>query len=292
MLILLMLLTNLTPADSDLVAPGAALERLSTGYAFTEGPATAKNGDVYFTDQPNDRIVKWTARDGKFEDWMKPCGRSNGMMFDPRGNLIACADEHNQLWSIAPDKKVTVLVLGFEDKLLNGPNDVWVRPDGGMYLTDPLYDRPYWSRDPKMQQSGEHVFFLSPDHKTVTPVATDYAKPNGIVGTPDGKLLYVADIGANKTYRYAIQKDGSLTDKHLFCELGSDGMTMDERGNVYLTGHGVTVFSQSGKQILHIDVKENWTGNITFAGKDRRLLFITASTSVYGLKMNVRGVEK
>ncbi len=291
MLIALMLLTNFTPSDSDLVAPGATLERLSTGYAFTEGPATAKNGDVYFTDQPNDRIVHWST-DGKFEDWMKPCGRSNGMMFDHHGNLIACADDHNQLWSIAPDKKVTVLVQGFENKLLNGPNDVWVRPDGGMYLTDPLYARPYWSRDPKVQQSGEHVYFLSPDHKTLTPVGTDYTKPNGIVGTPDGKLLYVADIGANKTYRYTIQKDGSLRDKHLICELGSDGMSMDERGNIYLTGHGVTVFDPTGRQILHIDVKENWTGNITFAGKDRKLLFITASTSVYGLKMNVRGAEK
>ena len=109
-------------ADSSIIAPGAKLEKLGGGYEFTEGPAVDREGNVFFTDQPNDRIVKWSAADGKFSDWLKPAGRANGTYFDKDGNLLACADEKNELWSIAPDKKVTVLATNFGGKLLNGPN--------------------------------------------------------------------------------------------------------------------------------------------------------------------------
>ncbi len=282
-------LLMLVSAAGPIIAPDATLQKIQSGFAFTEGPATDTEGNVYFTDQPNDRIVKWSV-DGTVSDWMKPCGRSNGMCFDHHGNLIACADENNQLWSIAPDKTVTVLVKDLDGKLLNGPNDVWIRPDGGLYLTDPLYARDYWKRDPALQQPGHNVLYLTPDRKTLSRVATDLVKPNGIIGTPDGKTLYVSDIGDGKTYRYKIEHDGSLSGKTLFCEMGSDGMTIDNRGNIYITGHGVFVFNPSGKQIEHIPINENWTGNITFGGKDRTMLFMTASTSIYSLKMLVHGV--
>lgn len=273
--------------ESKLIAPGAKVEKLSGGYAFTEGPAMDTEGNVYFTDQPNDRIVKWSV-DGKLSDYMKPCGRSNGLCFDGKGNLIACADEKNELWLISPDKKVTVLVKEYEGKLLNGPNDVWVRPDGGIYFTDPMYKRDYWKRGPK-EQDGEHVYFLSADYKTLKRVATDLKQPNGIIGTADGKTLYVADIGASKTYSYDIQADGSLANKKLFCGMGSDGMTIDERGNVYLTGRGVTVFDRAGERIENIAVPEGWTANVCFGGKDKRALFITASKGLYAIEMAVKG---
>ncbi len=214
---------SLRAFDSKIIAPGARLEKLADGFEFTEGPAADKDGNVFFTDQPNDRIVKWSATDGAVSDWLKPCGRSNGTYFDKNRNLIACADEKNELWSIAPDKKTTVLVKDFQGKLLNGPNDLWIRPDGAIYFTDPLYKRPYWKRDPAMEQDGQHVYFLTADRNSVKRVATDLKQPNGIVGTPDGKTLYVADIGAGKTYAYDIRPDGSLTNKRQFCELGSDG---------------------------------------------------------------------
>ena len=276
-------------ADSRIIAPGAELQKLAGEYAFTEGPAVDRDGNIYFTDQPNDRIVKWTAADGSVEDWLKPAGRSNGTYFDQAGNLIACADEKNELWSIAPNKQVTVLLKDFGGKLLNGPNDLWIRPDGGLYFTDPLYPRDYWKRDKAMQQDGQHVYFLAKGAQVPVRVATDLKQPNGIVGTPDGKTLYVADIGARKTYAYDVQADGSLAGKRLFCELGSDGMTLDAAGNVYLTGQGVTVFDKSGKQIEQIPVPGGWTANVTFGGKDRKLLFITASMGIYGLKMKVAG---
>lgn len=273
------------------IAPGAKLEQLATDFSFTEGPAADRDGNVYFTDQPNDRIVRWDAAGNSVSDWLKPAGRSNGTYFDRAGNLITCADDLNELWSITPDKKVTVLVKGFGDKLLNGPNDLWIRPDGGLYFTDPLYKRPYWKRDPAMQQSGQHVYFLGADRKDLRQVATDLTQPNGIIGTPDGKTLYVADIGAKKTYSYNIQSDGTLSGKRLFCELGSDGMTLDSEGNVYLTGDGVIVFDSAGQKIEHIKVPGGWTANVTFGGKDRDLLFITATKSVFGLKMRVRGAQ-
>src|SRR5262249_23459073 len=177
----------------------------------------------------------------------------------------------------------------YEGKLLNGPNDVWIQPSGGLYFTDPYYQRDYWKRGPK--EMPECVYHVSADNSTVTRVASDLKQPNGIIGTPDGKTLYVADIGASKTYRYSIQPDGSLKDKNLFCSLGSDGMTIDNAGNVYLTGKGVTVFDSSGKQIEQIAVPEPWTANVCFGGKDRRTLFITASKSFYGLQMRVKGVD-
>lgn len=280
-------------ADSSLIAPGAKLEMLGEGYMFAEGPSADRDGNVFFTDQPNDRIVKWSAADGKFSDWLKPAGHANGTYFDKAGNLLVAADEKNELWSIAPDKKVTVLVTDFGGKLLNGPNDLWIRPDGGVYFTDPFYNKFYW-KPGRSVQDGQHVYFMTPDRKTVTRVTTDLSKPNGIIGTPDGKVLYVADIGESETYAYDIQQDGDLTNKRLFGDFGSDGMTIDAEGNVYLTEPstgGVTIFDKTGKQIEHIDVPEPNTTNVTFGGKDRDLLFITASKSVYGLKMRVKGAH-
>lgn len=272
--------------QSSIIAPGAKLELLGNGYSFTEGPATDIDGNVYFTDQPNDRIMKWSTN-GDIIEWMKPAGRSNGMYFDAKGNLIACADDKNELWSISPDKKITILIKNYQSKLLNGPNDVWIHPNGDLYFTDPLYARPYWTRDKKSQQPGQHVYLVKGGK--LTPVATDLTQPNGIIGTADGKQLYVADIGAGKTYRYDIQKDTTLANKTLFCSMGSDGMTLDNQGNLYLTGKGLTVFDKTGKQIEQIDVPQGWTANVTFGGKDRQLLFITAGNSVYGLKMAVKG---
>ena len=275
-------------ADRGIVAPGAQLTRLAGGFSFTEGPATDAKGNIYFTDQPNNRILKWSV-DNKLSTFLEPSGRSNGLCFDPHGDLWACADAENQLWRISPAGKVAVVVKSYRGKLLNGPNDVWVRPDGGLYITDPYYPRSYWKRGP-MEQDTQGVYFLAPGHTELTRVVSDMQTPNGIIGTPDGKTLYISDLGAGKTYAYQVARDGSLSGKRLFCSLGSDGMTIDSAGDVYLTGHGVTVFDRAGTQILHVPVAEGWTGNICFGGKDRRTLFITASTSIYGLRMRVHGV--
>jgi gluconolactonase len=282
---------SLSAANAQVIAPGATLVKLADGFEFTEGPAVDRMGNVFFTDQPNDRILRWGI-DGSLSTFLTPSGRSNGLYFDWDGDLLACADENNQLWSIDPSGKITVLCRSFEGRLLNGPNDLWVRPDGGIYFTDPFYKRPYWSADRKMEQDGQHVYFLSADRQKLTRVSSDLMQPNGIIGTPNGRLLYVADIGANTTYSFSIQPDGNLTDRRFFCGWGSDGMTIDQAGNLYLTGQGVTVFNRAGEQTEQIFVPESWTGNVTFGGADRRTLFITASKGLYSIRMTVRGVDQ
>jgi gluconolactonase len=270
-------------------APGAKLETLDESFRFTEGATCDAQGNVFFTDQPNDRIMKWGV-DGKLSTFMQPAGRANGMYFDAKGNLIACADEKTALWSIAPDKTETVLIDKFNDKRLNGPNDVWVRPDGAMYLTDPFYGRPWWDYKER-PQDNEAVYFLSADRKTFKRVITDYQKPNGIVGTPDGKTLFVADIQGNQTFGYDIQPDGSLTNKRLAAPMGSDGMTIDADGDLYLTGRGgVHVFDKTGKEIELIATPQT-PANLCFGGKDKQTLFICARKGFYSIRMKVKGAN-
>jgi gluconolactonase len=134
------------------------------------------------------------------------------------------------------------------------------------------------------------VYLLAADRRTLTRVTTDMGQPNDITGTPDGKTLFVADLGRGKTYRFDIQADGRLAHQKEFCALGSDGMTIDDHGNLYLTGNGVTIFDKAGKQIEHIDIKD-WTANVCFGGKDRQTLFITASSTLYGIRTKVKGAN-
>jgi gluconolactonase len=273
----------------DVIAPGATLRKLAGGFAFTEGATCDRAGNVFFVDQPNNRIMEWTTN-GMLSVFMQPSGHANGMEFEPNGNLLACADEHNQLWEISPDKTVTILVTNFDGKYLNGPNDVWLTRDGGVYMTDPFYKRTWWDHS-TMDLPGQDVFYLSPDRKNLTRVTDDLKTPNGITGDPAGKILYVSDLGAGQTWRYAISPDGSLTNKTLFCSKGSDGMTMDEEGDIYITGHGVWIFNKNGKQIGHLDVPQPWTGNLCFGGADHKTLFITASEAFYCIQMRVKGAN-
>lgn len=274
----------------DIIEPGAKVEKLAGDFAFTEGPTCDAAGNVFFTDQPNDRILKWST-DGKLSTWKQPAGRANGMFFDAKGNLIACADEKTALWSIAPDGKETVLVDSYNGKKLNGPNDVWVAPNGAMYLTDPFYLRTWWDHKERPQDL-EGVYYLSPDRKTFKRVISDYEKPNGIIGTPDGKTLFVADIQAHKTYGFDIQPDGSLTNKRLAASAGSDGMTIDTQGNLYLTNdrRGVRVFDKSGTEVGIIPVPE-MPANVSFGGKDHKTLFITARKGFYSVRTKYAGAN-
>jgi len=266
-----------------------SLKLISRDFSFTEGPAVNSLGEVFFTDQPNNKIWKY-GTDGKLSVFMEQAGRANGMYF-VKDNLIACADEHNQLWSISKKGKVKVLLHDFEGKKLNGPNDLWPDGKGGIYFTDPYYQRDYWTRQqPEME--AQKVYYLPSGKKPKLRVAAaDVIKPNGITGTPDGKYLYVADITANKTYRYAIAADGTLSEQTMVINQGSDGITIDEQGNLYLTGKGVFIYNPQGKLIGHIEVNEPWTANVCFGGKNRSDLFITASKAIYTLPMKVRGVE-
>jgi gluconolactonase len=285
-LLVLVLSHHVTLGDS-LVAPGAKLEKLAGNFEFTEGATCDAQGNVFFTDQPNNRILEWSV-DGKLSTFLQPAGRANGMYFDAQGNLIACAEEHNELWSIAPDKKITRLVTEYQGQAFHGPNDVWVAPNGSIYFTDPFYGRK-WTDTNRVKFKGEKVFYLSADHTVLRPVIEDFKKPNGVTGSPDGKRLYADDIDGGRIWRYDILPDGALTNKTLACNQGCDGMTVDELGDIYLAGRGVTIFSPEGKKIEHIDVDEPWTANLSFSGADHQTLFLTASKSIYSIRMRVKG---
>jgi len=281
--------TAVKAQDKPLYDTTQKAQLISKQFAFTEGASVDKKGNVFFTDQPNDRIWKYDT-DGKLSVFMDKTGRANGTFFDKKGNLIVCADEKGELWSIDKNGKATVILKDFEGHQFNGPNDLWMNyKTGGIYFTDPYYQRDYWTRK-KSDLDGQKLYYVGKDGKPVV-ADGDLKQPNGIVGTPDGKTLYVADLGANKTYKYHIEPDGKLTDKRLLINQGSDGMTLDELGNIYAAGRGVNIFNPEGKKIGHIDASESWTGNVCFGGKNKDILFITSSKGIYTLKMNVRGVE-
>ena len=242
-------LTEKKSHSNEIVAEGEAPVRLADSYSFTEGPATDARGNVYFTDQPNNRIYRWDCESGEITLFTDQSGRSNGMYFDAQGNLIACADMDNQLWRFdmrstsgrllpqgRKNGQAEILITDYRGKLLNGPNDVWISKDGGYYLTDPYFKRDYWTRSPERQQPVEGLYYLAPGSKQLLMLDSTLNQPNGIVGTPDGKHLYVAEAKENRILRYDILTDGSLTNRQVFANMGSDGMTIDDRGNIYLTG--------------------------------------------------------
>ena len=275
-------------AGHSVIATGAALVKVADGFWSTEGATADASGNVFFTEQGKDCIHEWSV-DGKLSTFLHPCGESLGLCFDSQGNLWACAEERGELWCIDPAGKATVVVKGFQGRRLDGPNDIWVRPDGGLYFTDPNFIN-VTNRVGGAVQDLEAVYYLSPDRQKLVRVITDLINPNGLIGTPDGKILYVASYGGSGTYSYDIQPDGTLTDKRLFCSRASDGMTIDDDGNVYLTGYGVYVYDKTGKQIEHINVPGPGTTNVCFGGKDLQTLFITGFNRLYAIHLQVKGV--
>jgi gluconolactonase len=293
-LILLLLVFTQTVSSRDrdpknnLIAKGAKVTKAGGGYSFTEGASVAPDGSVYFTDQPNDKIEIWK-EDGSISNFITSCERSNGTYFNKKGELVACADLHNRLVVIGMDKKISILAENFNGVHLNGPNDLWITPNGGIYFTDPYYQRDYWETGHKLLQDTRGVYYRNPEGKVIR-VIDDFKQPNGLVGTPDGKTLYVSDINDKKIWKYTIHPDGTLSNKTFFAPEGSDGMTIDKQGNVYLTYKDVSVFNARGESIARIEVPE-LPSNLCFGGKKRNILFITARTSVYTLKMKTKGVE-
>lgn len=289
-LIIMLMALSLVPVaqNRSIIAGNSAVEKEETGFSFTEGPAVSSDGKVYFTDQPNDRIHVWDEKKG-VSLWLEGTRRSNGLYFNDRGHLVTCADEYNQLGYFDEKKEFHLLHEGYNGKLLNAPNDLWIDPEGGIYFTDPYYHRSWWEEGREEEQDVRGVYYLSPEGK-ITRVIDDFVQPNGLIGTPDGKILYVADINDRKIWKYTIQQDGTLTGKTYFAPHGSDGMTIDNKGNVYLTMGKVWVYSPEGELIEEIEVPES-PANVCFGGKKRNKLFITARTSVYTLNMNVKGVD-
>lgn len=263
------------------------VEKLAADFMFTEGPAVDAEGNVYFTDIPDNKIFKWTTKDS-LETFKGNSGGANGLYFDKKGNLLICEGQKGQISSISPEGEYETIATEYNGKRFNQPNDIWADTIGGAYFTDPKY-----SDDQKLPQESMQVYYINPDRTEVIRVTEDLVKPNGLIGTPDGKMLYIADPGTGKTYKYSIEEDGSLSNKSLFTDSGSDGMTIDEDGNVYLTTQGemaIDIYSPESKLIKSIEIPEQ-PSNVSFGGKDLTDLYITARTSLYRVGVNQKGVN-
>ena len=266
----------------------SALEKLAGGFTFTEGPAVDKQGNVFFTDVREHMIYIWTV-DNKLDTFRVNSGRANGLYFDKNQNLLACEGEKGRITSTSPNGNYKTIASLFTGKRFNQPNDLWPDKKGGVYFTDPMYG----GDETAIPQDGMHLYYIHPDKNKVSRVIDDFKKPNGVLGTPDGKTLYVTDAEANKTYRYEIQEDGHLTNKKLFIDVGFDGMTLDKSGHLYITPNGkqaVDVYSPSGELLHSIQVPEK-PSNVCFGGEKRNELYITARTSIYRIKLNTQGVD-
>lgn len=263
---------------------GLVVERVASGYRFTEGPAEGPDGAIYFTDTPNNRVLRFDPATGASAVFREDAGRANGLMFDAEGRLIACEGAagggRRRLSRTEADATVTTLADAWEGKPLNSPNDLDIDATGGIYFTDPRYG----NRD-DVELDAEAVYYLAADG-TLSRVIDDLVRPNGLILSPDEKTLYVADNAARKLIAYDIAEPGRLENPRPFSPMGPghgggcDGMSIDALGRVYATGdEGVYLFNPDGTQAALIATPER-PANCTLA-RDGKTLYITARTSLY-----------
>lgn len=264
------------------IAEGSTIQRAAGGFRFTEGPAADRTGNIFFSDLSRSRIHRFSVT-GNVSTFRSNSGGANGLMFDKQGNLIVCESNNRRVTSISPSGRVSILADRYLGRRFNSPNDLWIDPRGGIYFSDPSL------KSQQTEQDGAHVYYISPDRRTVKRVTNDLVNPNGLIGAADGTRLYVADPGAGRTYVYRIDGEANLGGRRTVTNRGSDGMTLDGEGNLYITGEtGVMVFNTRNRRIATLDVPEIPT-NVTFGGQNRQTLFITAGTGLYTVQMRVRG---
>jgi gluconolactonase len=287
------------PRFSEVVGDSVAIEKLATGFLFTEGPLWhARDQHLLFSDMPGDHMRKWSARDG-VSTFRKPCAQSNGLAWDRQGRLIVCEHATSRLTRTEPDGRSTTLASHYDGKELNSPNDVVVKSDGGIYFTDPIYGRAEYYGNPRpLQLDFRGVYRAEPDRSKLTLLASDFGQPNGLCFSRDERQLYVNDTERQHIRVFDVQPGGTLANSRVWAETrGSgagapDGMKMDSEGNIYCCGPGgIHVFDPQGTCLGVIAMPE-YTANFCFGDNDFRSLFVTASTSIYRLRVTVSGIAQ
>ncbi len=265
----------------------APVEKLAGDFKFTEGPLwlAAKN-ELLFSDIPANRIMRF--KDGRCETFRTPSDNSNGLTLDRQGRLIACEQGARRVTRTEHDGKVVALAERFEGRRLNSPNDVVVKSDGTLYFTDP----PFAVKRNERELDFCGVYRIAPDGKTLTAVARDFQKPNGLAFTPDEKILYINDTERGHIRAFAVAADGSLANGRVFAQApNADGMKVDVEGNVYCACKpGVMVFDPTGK-LLHTYTLSDQPTNLAFGGTDLKTLFITARPTLYQARVSVPGFK-
>jgi gluconolactonase len=264
------------------LAPGAEWEALATGQVFTEGPVMLGDGRWVWSDIPANKAYAW--KDGALSEYRTPTGQSNGHTLDREGRLIACEHQTRRVQRQNADGSWEVLADSFEGKKLNSPNDVVVRADGAIYFTDPPYGTPRGGQE--LDFNG--VFLLKGGQLTV--LARDFDRPNGLIFSPDEKILYVADTAKSHIRRFQVAEDGSVSGGEVWASTPNpDGLRMDSEGRVWsASGKGVDVISPDGKVLQTIACPQQ-PANLAFS-KDGKFLVITARTGVYRIAVSVKGL--
>jgi gluconolactonase len=313
---------RLDPAVNLLVPEKPVLEKVATGYKWTEGPIWIPAGYLLFAEIPSNSIRKWTPGAG-VSIFLQPSGYkgsapftgpepgSNGNTLDVRGRLTVAGHAQRDVWrfeQIDPKAQVTILADSYQGKRLNSPNDLVYRSDGSLYFTDPPYGLPTQDKDPgkQLQVNGVYRIPGALDQKPGAPpsraqlqlLIKDLTRPNGIAFSPDEKYLYVNNSEPKKLWlRYTVKADGTLTDEKLLVDATSDprvglpdGMKVDQRGNLYSAGPGgVWIISPEGKHLGTINIPEK-VGNVAWGGADHKTLYVAASSSIYRIPLKVPGV--
>jgi len=315
---------RLDPALDEIVSTKTAAEKVAGGFdKWTEGPVWTREDSLLFSEIPANNMVRWIPGKGA-SVFIHPSGYmgsapydgpepgSNGLTLDPDGRVTVAGHGRRNVWrleSVDPKAQITVLADSYQGKKLNSPNDLVYKSDGSLYFTDPPYGLPTQSdNDPQKELQVNGVYRIpaarqqkpgaAPDRDKLQVVIKDLPRPNGIAFSPDEKFLYIADSGKKIWMRYPVQKDGSVSDGALFCDPsgdtadgGPDGIRVDQKGNLYGSGPGgVWIISPEGKHIGTVKIPER-VSNVAWGDKDGKTLYITASTSIYRIKLNMKGVR-
>jgi gluconolactonase len=301
LLVLLMSVTTLRAEDAErfkqLVPPDAKVEKLAGGMQFIEGPVWIPSGSgegdaggyLVFSDIPASELKRWDAKNG-VQTFRADTHQTNGNTRDREGRIVSCEHAARRVTRAEKNGSTTVLAEKLEGKKFNSPNDPVVKSDGSIWFTDPTYGTP---KGEAKEIDGRFVYRVDPQSKQVTKVADGFDQPNGLAFSPDEKKLYVADSGKPHHIRaFDVKDDGTLGGGDVLCVIDKgapDGVRCDEHGNIWSSaGDGVHIFAPDGKLIGKIAVPET-PANLCFGGEDGKTLFMTARTSLYSVKTNVRG---
>ena len=301
-------IVRIDPALDDIVSADAKIEKLASGFGFTEGPVWIHEGYLLFSDIPNNVINKWTP-EGTVSVFRKPSGYdgtedlgslvgSNGLTLDKEGRLTICEHGNRRVTRLEEDGTLTVLADQYQGKRLNSPNDAVYKSDASLYFTDPPYGLAQQDEDPKKELDFNGVYRLSDDKLQL--LYKELTRPNGLAFSPDEKYLYVANSDrARKIWmRFEVEPDGSLAREMVFYDVTSeaeegspDGLKVDQQGNLYCTGPGgVWIFSREGKHLGTIKPLEV-PANCAWGDEDGKTLYMTARTGLYRIKLNIPGIR-
>jgi gluconolactonase len=291
----LVLLTASVAAGQDAPIPGVGptgpAVKLQTGFKFVEGPTADSAGNVYFSDIPANTIYK-QGLDGKLTVFTDNSFAANGLMFNAKGELVACEMEGQlSAWDVSA-KQRRIIAEGYQGKRFNAPNDLVIDRQDGIYMTDPTFRAPM-----PLPQGKAAVYYITAAGK-VTRLLDDLPNPNGVILSPDEKTLYVIPTGQADMMAYPVEGPGKIGKGSIFCTLkqpdakkntGGDGLTIDSKGNLYITSQlGLQVYDPAGKLLTIIGLPEV-PANVDFGGADYRTLYVTARSSLYTVPMEVRG---